>query len=74
MRGSSILFQLRVIADANRPVEQYSIRPPGAILTGNKRVTVPQSAFARFYRIGWTSQVRITGISLTGGNIVLSYQ
>jgi hypothetical protein len=42
--------------------------------TGNKRLTVPQSTSARFYRIGWTTQVRISGIFLTGGNVVLSYQ
>jgi hypothetical protein len=42
--------------------------------TGNKRLTVPQSTSARFYRIGWKSQLQITGISLTGGNVVLSYQ
>jgi hypothetical protein len=42
--------------------------------TGNKRLTVPQSTSARFYRIGWKSQLHITGMSLTGGNVVLSYQ
>ena len=42
--------------------------------TDNKRLTVPQSTSARFYRIGWTSQLQITGISLTGGNVVLSYR
>ena len=41
--------------------------------TGNKRLTVPQSTSARFYRIGWITRVSITGISLTGGNVVLSY-
>ena len=42
--------------------------------TGNKRLTVPQSTSARFYRIGWKSQLHITGMSLTGGKVVLSYQ
>jgi hypothetical protein len=42
--------------------------------TGNKRLTVPQSTSARFYRIGWNTQVSINGISLTGGNVVLSYR
>jgi hypothetical protein len=42
--------------------------------TGNKRLTVPQSTSARFYRIGWKSQIHITGMSLMGGNVVLSYQ
>ena len=42
--------------------------------TGNQRLTIPQSTSARFYRIGWKSQLQITGISVTGGNVVLSYQ
>ena len=42
--------------------------------TGNKRLTVPQSTSSRFYRIGWNTPVQITGISLTGGNVVLSYE
>ena len=41
---------------------------------GNKKFTVPQSGAARFYRIGWTSQVKIMSAALAGGNVVLSYQ
>lgn len=42
--------------------------------TDNKRITVPQNNSSRFYRIGWNTQVLITGISLTGGNVVLNYE
>jgi hypothetical protein len=35
---------------------------------------VPLSTSARFYRIGWNTQVSITGISLTSGNVVLTYE
>ena len=42
--------------------------------TGNKRLTVPQGTSSRFYRIGWNTPVQISGISLIGGNVVLSYQ
>jgi hypothetical protein len=42
--------------------------------TGNKRLSVPQSGTTRFYRIYWTSQVKITGISASGGKVVLTYQ
>ena len=42
--------------------------------TGSRRLTVPETSSTRFYRIGWKSAVRITGISLEGGNVVLSYQ
>ncbi len=42
--------------------------------TGTRRLTIPQSGTARYYRIGWKSAVKITGISLSGNNVVLSYQ
>lgn len=42
--------------------------------TGNKKITVPQSGARRFYRIGWTTQVQITKVTVTGGNVVLTYQ
>lgn len=42
--------------------------------TDNHRLTVPQAGGTRFYRVSATSAVKITGISLTGGNVVLSYQ
>ncbi len=41
---------------------------------GAKKITVPQGGSTRFYRIVWTEPAQITGISLTGGNVVLSYQ
>lgn len=42
--------------------------------TGNKRLTIPQSGTTKFYRVSWASQVTITGISTSGGNVVLTYQ
>ena len=39
-----------------------------------KRLTVPQTSGTRFYRVLWTSKVNVAGISLSGGNVVLSYQ
>ncbi len=42
--------------------------------SATKQFTVPQGGATRFYRIGWTGQVRITGAALSGGNVVLSYQ
>ena len=38
------------------------------------RLTVPQTSGVRFYRVLWTSKVNVAGISLLGGNVVLSYQ
>jgi len=41
---------------------------------GAKKITVPQGGSTRFYRIVWTEPAQITGISLRGGNVILSYQ
>jgi hypothetical protein len=42
--------------------------------TGNNRLSIPQSDTTKFYRVSWTSQVTITGISASGGKVVLTYQ
>ncbi len=42
--------------------------------TGNKKFTVPRNGATRFYRIGWTSPLTISGVALSGPNVVLSYQ
>ncbi len=52
----------------------YVLESSALLDAGNKKFTLPQSGATRFYRIGWNNQVRITGISLAGGNVVLSYQ
>jgi hypothetical protein len=56
------------------PNGTYSPEVNALVDTTNKRLTVPQTGGARFYRIGWNSQVRVTDIALSGSNIVLSYQ
>jgi hypothetical protein len=40
----------------------------------NKTITLPQDGARRFYRIGWNTQVLITKVTLTSGNVVLTYQ
>ncbi len=42
--------------------------------TGAKTITVPQSGTMRFYRVGWTSALTISGVTLSGPNVVLTYQ
>jgi hypothetical protein len=42
--------------------------------TGNNRLSIPQSGTTKFYRVSSTSQVTITGISTSGGKVVLTYQ
>ena len=50
--------------------------PESSVLldAGNKKFTVPQSGATRFYRTSWNTQLRINGISVTAGNVVLTYQ
>jgi hypothetical protein len=41
----------------------------------NRRITLPaQTGATRYYRIGWTSETKITGYSRTGGNVVVTYE
>ncbi|NOS70938.1 MAG: hypothetical protein HOP33_13530 [Verrucomicrobia bacterium] len=41
---------------------------------GNKKITVPRNGATRYYRIGWSSQITISGLSFSGPNVVLTYQ
>jgi hypothetical protein len=52
----------------------YTPEPNALLDAGKKQFSIPQQGDMRFYRIGWNTQVSIDGISLTGGNVVLSYQ
>ena len=57
-------------AQANGP---YVPEPSQLFDSVNHRLTVPQGGAAKFYRVGWKTPIRITGISLTNGNVILSY-
>lgn len=47
----------------------------GALVnTTSKTITVPLSGATRFYRIAFTSQLTISGISISSPNVVLTYQ
>jgi hypothetical protein len=52
----------------------YTEEASAVVNTTAKTITVAQSGSTRFYRIGWTSAVHITGITRSGGNVVLTYQ
>jgi len=52
----------------------YSIEVSASVEPGTRRITLPQNGGTRFYRLRWDHAVRITGITLAGGNIVLTYQ
>jgi hypothetical protein len=43
--------------------------------TGKKQIIIPQpNGSTRFYRVAWSSQVKINKIAASGGNVVLTYQ
>jgi hypothetical protein len=42
--------------------------------TVNKRITVAQNGTPRYYQIRWSSKTKITAVSRSSGNIVLTYQ
>jgi hypothetical protein len=42
--------------------------------TANKRITVPQSGNQRFYRLSASSPLIITSTTVTGNNVVMTYQ
>jgi len=47
----------------------------GAVVdTGARTITVAQSGAQRFYRLSGGSALSITGITISGGNVVLNYQ
>jgi hypothetical protein len=41
---------------------------------GTKTITVPKSGRTQFYRIRSVTALTITGIAITGGNVVITYQ
>jgi len=48
---------------------------PGAVVDAqNKTVTVPAGASSQFLRLSSGSSITITGVSLSGGNLVIRYQ
>jgi len=52
----------------------YAVEPTAVLDAGKKQFSIPQQGGMRFYRIGWNTQVSVTGIALSGGNVILSYQ
>lgn len=52
----------------------YTVDAGGTIDTGAKTVTIPIGATSRFFLLNGASQVRITGSSVQGSNLVLTYE
>lgn len=52
----------------------YTVDAGGTIDTGAKTVTIPIGATSRFFLLNGASQVRITGSTIQGSNLVLTYE
>jgi hypothetical protein len=52
----------------------YLEETSAVVNTTSKTITVPLSGATRFYRIAFTSQLTISGLSISGLNVVLTYQ
>lgn len=51
----------------------YAVDTTAGIEVYPRRITVPASGNARFYRIGWDHATTLTSVTLVGGNVVLTY-
>ncbi|MEI2724172.1 MAG: hypothetical protein V9H26_11725 [Verrucomicrobiota bacterium] len=52
----------------------YAEETGAVVNTTSKTITVPLSGATRFYRIAFTSQLTISGLTISGSNVVLTYQ
>jgi hypothetical protein len=52
----------------------YTIDSTASVKPGTRIITIPQRVGVRFYRLLWDHAVRITSITLAGGNVLLTYQ
>jgi hypothetical protein len=53
----------------------YTVDYTATVEPVSRQITIPQTSAPRYYRLMWPgNSVRITSITLTGGNVVLTYQ
>jgi len=52
----------------------YAIDTTASVEPGTRIITIPQRVGVRFYRLFWDHAVRITSVTLAGGNVLLTYQ
>jgi hypothetical protein len=63
-----------LVESAAQVTGPYSIEPNAAPDLGNRRITIPASGDLRFYRLRWDHSATIKTVTLSGGNVVLTYQ
>jgi len=63
-----------LVESAQQVTGPYTIEADAAVEPGTRRITVPPSDSARFYRLRWDHQTTITSGKVTGGKVELTYQ
>ena len=63
-----------LVESAAQVLGPYSVETSASVEPGTRRITIPQNGGTRFYRLRWDHTVRITSISVSGGNVLLTYQ
>ena len=62
-----------LVESAAQVAGPYTVESNASVEPGTRRITVPTNGSARFYRCRWDHAVSITSVSLTGGNVLLTY-
>lgn len=52
----------------------YNEETGAVVNTTAQTITLPMNGATRFYRVGFTSQLAISGLTVSGGNVVVKYQ
>jgi len=52
----------------------YAIETGASVEPGTRRITVPTNGSTRFYRLRWDHAVTIKSVSVSGSNVLLTYQ
>ncbi len=70
-----LAFVPALIVESAAQVEgPYTIDTNASVEPGLQRISIPQNGGARFFRLRWDHATQVTDISLSGGNVVFSYQ
>jgi hypothetical protein len=64
---------IRLVSSANAQ-GPFTTRPGAVIDTVNKTVTAPRSGPAQFYRLQTLNPVTLTGITVSGNTVVITYR
>jgi len=63
-----------VVESAAQVTGPYTIEVNASVEPGTRRITIPMNGSSRYYRLGWDHSVTIASVTLSGGNILLTYR